>query len=154
MSPASSGAASWSERHRRQRPSRSPRFASVFSSRSSPCNCASILPHARTIARYDDWRWRGSSCHPAPPCPICKTLISRATPRTWTNASAAAGIDPIVAMGREAHHPSLEERFRKTSGSRRRNPRRRSTRWPIAQKRPKHGGVVLDVRLGRLRPVG
>ena len=29
------------------------------------------------------------------------------------NASAAAGIDPIIAMGREAHHPSLDERFPK-----------------------------------------
>jgi transposase len=27
------------------------------------------------------------------------------------NACAAAGIDPLIAMGREAHHPSLEERF-------------------------------------------
>jgi len=27
------------------------------------------------------------------------------------NACAAAGIDPIIAMGREAHHPSLDERF-------------------------------------------
>jgi transposase len=27
------------------------------------------------------------------------------------NASAAAGIDPVIAMGREAHHPSLEQRF-------------------------------------------
>ncbi len=26
-------------------------------------------------------------------------------------ACAAAGIDPLIAMGREAHHPSLEERF-------------------------------------------
>ncbi len=27
------------------------------------------------------------------------------------NACAAAGIDPVIAMGREAHHPSLGERF-------------------------------------------
>jgi transposase len=27
------------------------------------------------------------------------------------NACAAAGIDPVIAMGREAHHPSLQERF-------------------------------------------
>ena len=27
------------------------------------------------------------------------------------NACAAAGIDPLIAMGREAHHPSLDERF-------------------------------------------
>jgi len=27
------------------------------------------------------------------------------------NACAAAGIDPVIAMGREAHHPSLTERF-------------------------------------------
>jgi hypothetical protein len=27
------------------------------------------------------------------------------------NACAAAGIEPIIAMGREAHHPSLTERF-------------------------------------------
>ena len=27
------------------------------------------------------------------------------------NACVAAGIDPVIAMGREAHHPSLEERF-------------------------------------------
>ena len=27
------------------------------------------------------------------------------------NACAAAGIDPLIAMGREAHHPSLGERF-------------------------------------------
>jgi len=27
------------------------------------------------------------------------------------NACATAGIDPVIAMGREAHHPSLEERF-------------------------------------------
>jgi transposase len=27
------------------------------------------------------------------------------------NACAAAGIDPVIAMGREAHHPSLLERF-------------------------------------------
>jgi transposase len=27
------------------------------------------------------------------------------------NASAAAGMDPVIAMGREAHHPSLAERF-------------------------------------------
>jgi transposase len=27
------------------------------------------------------------------------------------SACAAAGIDPVIAMGREAHHPSLEERF-------------------------------------------
>ena len=29
------------------------------------------------------------------------------------NACAAAGIDPVIAMGREAHHPSLDERFAK-----------------------------------------
>jgi hypothetical protein len=27
------------------------------------------------------------------------------------NACAVAGIDPVIAMGREAHHPTLEERF-------------------------------------------
>jgi transposase len=27
------------------------------------------------------------------------------------NACAAAGIDPMIAMGREAHHPTLDERF-------------------------------------------
>jgi transposase len=27
------------------------------------------------------------------------------------NACAAAGIDPLIAMGRETHHPSLDERF-------------------------------------------
>src|SRR5882724_9322339 len=27
------------------------------------------------------------------------------------NACAAAGIEPVIAMGRETHHPSLEERF-------------------------------------------
>ena len=27
------------------------------------------------------------------------------------NACAVAGIDPLIAMGREAHHPSLDERF-------------------------------------------
>ena len=27
------------------------------------------------------------------------------------NACAAAGIDPVIAMGREAHHPSLDEHF-------------------------------------------
>ena len=27
------------------------------------------------------------------------------------NSCAAAGIDPVIAMGREAHHPSLDERF-------------------------------------------
>jgi transposase len=27
------------------------------------------------------------------------------------NACAAAGIDPVIAMGREAHHPTLNERF-------------------------------------------
>ena len=27
------------------------------------------------------------------------------------NACAAAGIDPLIAMGREIHHPSLDERF-------------------------------------------
>jgi len=27
------------------------------------------------------------------------------------NACAAAGVDPVIAMGREAHHPPLEERF-------------------------------------------
>ena len=27
------------------------------------------------------------------------------------NACAAAGIDPLIAIGREAHHPSLGERF-------------------------------------------
>jgi hypothetical protein len=27
------------------------------------------------------------------------------------NACAAAEIDPLIAMGREAHHPSLDERF-------------------------------------------
>jgi transposase len=27
------------------------------------------------------------------------------------NACAAAGMDPVIAMGREAHHPSLAERF-------------------------------------------
>ena len=29
------------------------------------------------------------------------------------NACAAAGIDPVIAMGRQAHHPSLDERFAK-----------------------------------------
>ncbi len=29
------------------------------------------------------------------------------------NACAAAGIDPVIAMGREAHHPSLDDRFAK-----------------------------------------
>jgi transposase len=28
------------------------------------------------------------------------------------NACAAAGIEPVIAMGREAHHPSLAERFK------------------------------------------
>ena len=27
------------------------------------------------------------------------------------NACAAAGVEPVIAMGREAHHPSLDERF-------------------------------------------
>src|SRR5271170_4821743 len=27
------------------------------------------------------------------------------------NACAAAGIDPVIAMGREAHHPALDDRF-------------------------------------------
>ena len=27
------------------------------------------------------------------------------------NACAAAGLEPVIAMGREAHHPSLDERF-------------------------------------------
>jgi len=27
------------------------------------------------------------------------------------NACAAAGIEPVIAIGREAHHPSLDERF-------------------------------------------
>ena len=27
------------------------------------------------------------------------------------NACAATGIEPVIAMGREAHHPSLDERF-------------------------------------------
>ena len=27
------------------------------------------------------------------------------------NACAAAGIDPVIAMGRDAHHPTLDERF-------------------------------------------
>jgi hypothetical protein len=27
------------------------------------------------------------------------------------NACAAAGIAPVIAMGRDAHHPSLDERF-------------------------------------------
>jgi transposase len=27
------------------------------------------------------------------------------------NACAAAGIDPVIAMGRQAHHPTLDERF-------------------------------------------
>ena len=27
------------------------------------------------------------------------------------NACATAGIEPVIAMGREAHHPSLDERF-------------------------------------------
>ena len=27
------------------------------------------------------------------------------------NACAAAGIEPVIAIGREAHHPSLAERF-------------------------------------------
>lgn len=27
------------------------------------------------------------------------------------NACAAAGVDPVIAMGREAHHPALDERF-------------------------------------------
>jgi hypothetical protein len=27
------------------------------------------------------------------------------------NACAAAGIEPVIAMGREAHHPTLAERF-------------------------------------------
>ena len=27
------------------------------------------------------------------------------------NACAAAGIDPVIAMGREVHHPTLDERF-------------------------------------------
>jgi hypothetical protein len=26
------------------------------------------------------------------------------------NACVAAGIEPVIAMGREAHHPSLKER--------------------------------------------
>jgi hypothetical protein len=30
---------------------------------------------------------------------------------TNVNACAAAGIEPVIAMGREAHHPSLAERF-------------------------------------------
>jgi len=37
------------------------------------------------------------------------------------NACAVAEIDPMIAMGREAHHPSLDERFAQA-------PHRRRTR--------------------------
>jgi transposase len=32
------------------------------------------------------------------------------------NACAAAGIEPVIAMGREVHHPSLDERFAEPHG--------------------------------------
>jgi hypothetical protein len=37
--------------------------------------------------------------------------LARREQRLAEIACAAAGIDPVIAMGREAHHPSLEERF-------------------------------------------
>ena len=45
-------------------------------------------------------------------------------------ACVAAGIDPLIAMGRQAHHPPLAERF--APRHRRRTTRRRSRPWRIA----------------------
>ena len=48
-------------------------------------------------------------------------------------ACEAAAVQPLIAMGREAHHPSLSERFA-DAPPRRRTPRR-SRRWPIGWRR-------------------
>ena len=48
-------------------------------------------------------------------------------------ACAAAGIEPLIAMGRKRHHPSLAERF--ADHRRRRRSRRRSRRWPSSGRR-------------------
>ena len=52
------------------------------------------------------------------------------------NACAVAGIAAVIAMGREAHHPTLDERF---AGPLSPPPRirRRWRRWTIASRRPK-----------------
>ena len=49
-------------------------------------------------------------------------------------ACAAAGIAPLIAPGRQSHHPSLSERF--AEGRPRRTIRHRSRRWSTAWKTP------------------
>ena len=51
-------------------------------------------------------------------------------------ACAAAGIDPMIAMCREAHHPTLDERFAGPPSPPPKTPRR-LRRWTIASKRPR-----------------
>ena len=41
-----------------------------------------------------------------------------------------AGVTPVIAMGRQPHHPPLSERFAPARLRRRKN-QRRSRRWPI-----------------------
>jgi hypothetical protein len=50
-------------------------------------------------------------------------------------AAAAAGIEPLIALGRQSHHPTWSERF--AAPRRRRNARPRSRPWPIAWRRPR-----------------
>ena len=46
------------------------------------------------------------------------------------NACAHAGIDPLIAMGRQSHHQPLAERFAPRRRSR--STRRPSRRWPTS----------------------
>ena len=63
------------------------------------------------------------------------------------NACAAAGIEPVIAMGREAHHPTLAERFAEDPAARKiqrrlkrcaigSRPKRARSATPCASRRP------------------
>ena len=67
------------------------------------------------------------------------------------NACAAAGIEPVIAMGREAHHPSLDERFADAAAAAAR-PRRRLRRWTIGSRRPQ-GKKLYALRKQTPEPV-
>src|SRR5208282_1060040 len=41
----------------------------------------------------------------------CSATTAISAPSMWRPACAVAGIEPLLALGRAPHHPSLDERF-------------------------------------------
>jgi hypothetical protein len=63
------------------------------------------------------------------------------------NACAGAGIEPVIAMGREAHHPSLAERFAEIGAAERPHAGRSDASSP-----PDKGGKKSDTPYASRRP--